>query len=155
MMFFFLMIRRPPRSTLFPYTTLFRSDGSSVVLGTALEALIPFAAGHELIRQRRRDLTLIAPISDMLFDQMIGAGIVARVVAAWVGNVSEGLGHNYRRACERGEPRGLEVVDHSNYTLGLAFFAAAHGTPYIPTRTMLGSGLVQTNRGLRVQPAGE
>src|SRR4051794_19389464 len=98
-------------------------DGTSVVMGAALESLIPFAAGHELIRQQRRDLTVIAPISDMLFDQLIGAGCVSRVVAAWVGNVSAGLGHNYRRAVEQGVPRRIEVVDHSNYTLGLALLA--------------------------------
>src|SRR5437660_321035 len=76
----------------------FVPDGASVCLNTAIEALIPFAAGHELIRQRRRELTLIGPISDMLFDQLVGAGCVRRIVAAWVGNVSAGLGHNYRRA---------------------------------------------------------
>ena len=54
----------------------FVPDGASICMGTALEALIPFAAGHELIRQRRRDLTLIGPISDILFDQLIGAGCV-------------------------------------------------------------------------------
>ena len=65
-------------------------DGASVCMGTGLEALIPFAAGHEMIRQGRRDLTLIGPISDILFDQLIGAGCVRRVIAAWVGNVSAG-----------------------------------------------------------------
>src|SRR5947208_10692408 len=84
-------------------------DGSSVVMGTALESLIPFAAGHELIRQRRMDLELIGPISDMLFDQLIGAGCVRRITAAWVGNVSAGLAHNYRRAVEQGIPRALEL----------------------------------------------
>src|SRR5215510_13988027 len=95
----------------------FIPDGASIALGLALEALIPFAAGHELIRQRRRDLTLIGPISDMLFDQLVGAGCVARIVAAWVGNVSAGLGHNYRRAVEKGIPASLAVLDHSNLTL--------------------------------------
>src|SRR6201996_243908 len=84
-------------------------DGSSVALGLALEPLIPFAAGHELIRQGRRDLTLVGPISDILFDQMIGAGCVSRVMAAWVGNVSAGVGYCYRRATERNIPRRLEV----------------------------------------------
>src|SRR3712207_6817069 len=105
-------------------------DGASGAIGCALEPLIPFAAGHEIIRQHRRDLTLIGPISDTLFDQLIGAGCVARVIAAWAGNVSAGLGHNYRRAVEQGVPRSLEVVDHSNYTLGLALLAGAHGVPY-------------------------
>src|SRR5215510_7635794 len=92
----------------------FVPDGASVAMGMALESLIPFAAGHELIRQGRRDLELIGPISDMLFDQLIGAGCVRRVTAAWVGNVSAGLGHNYRRAVEQGVPAPLEVQDHSN-----------------------------------------
>src|SRR3990172_9904403 len=76
----------------------FVPDGASVAMGLALESAIPFAAGHEIIRRQRRRLTLIGPISDMLFDQLIGAGCAARVVAAWVGNVSAGLGHNCRRA---------------------------------------------------------
>src|SRR5690242_1219373 len=111
----------------------------------ALESLIPFAAGHELIRQQRRDLELIAPISDMLFDQLIGAGCVRRVTAAWVGNVSAGLGHNYRRAVERGIPRPIELEEHSNFTVGLALQAAAMGVPYLPTRTLLGSDLALGN----------
>ena len=128
----------------------FVPDGATVAMGTALEPAIPFAAGHELIRQRRRDLTLVGPISDSLFDQLIGAGCVARVCAAWVGNVSEGLGHCYRRATERGEPRGIEVRDHSNFTISLALWAAAWASPYIPTRTLLGSDIVATNPDLEV-----
>src|SRR5439155_9793527 len=103
----------------------FVPDGAAVAMGTCLEPAIPFAAGHELIRQGRRDLTLIGPISDALFDQLIGAGCVARVRAAWVGSVSEGLGHCYRRATERGEPHPVEVFDHSNFSISLALWAAA------------------------------
>jgi glutaconate CoA-transferase subunit A len=131
----------------------FVPDGASVVMGAGLEALIPFAAGHELIRQGRSDLTLIGPISDILFDQLIGAGCVARVAAAWVGNVSAGLGHNYRRAMERGQPRGIEVHDHSNFSVALALLAGGLGAPYIPTRTLLGSDLLRTNPTLRVEPS--
>src|SRR6185312_5681188 len=83
-------------------------DGASIAIGLALEALIPHAAAHEIIRQRRRDLTLIGPISDILFDQLIGAGCVAKIQAAWVGNVSAGLAHCYRRALENGIPRRIE-----------------------------------------------
>jgi glutaconate CoA-transferase subunit A len=123
----------------------FVPDGASVAMGTALEALIPFAAGHELIRQGRRELELIGPISDMLFDQLIGAGCVRQVTAAWVGNVSAGLGHNYRRAVERGEPRALALEEHSNFSVGLGLLASALGVPYLPTRTLLGSDLVARN----------
>jgi len=123
----------------------FIPDGASVCMGTALEAAIPFAAGHELIRQRRRDLTLIGPISDMLFDQLVGAGCVRRIIAAWVGNVSAGLGHNYRRAVEKGVPAPVEVEDHSNLTLAFALQAGALGVPYLPTRSLLGSWLVESN----------
>ncbi|HEV2238856.1 MAG TPA: CoA-transferase, partial [Ktedonobacterales bacterium] len=128
-------------------------DGSAVALGCALEPLIPFAAGHELIRQRRRDLTVIGPISDILFDQLIGAGCVARVEAAWAGNVSEGLGHNYRRAAEHGIPRAITIADHSNFTIGLALLAGALGAPFIPTRSLLGSDIVRDHPSLRVAPS--
>src|SRR5687767_7822517 len=127
----------------------FVPDGASVVTGAALESLIPFAAGHELIRQGRRDLELIGPISDILFDQLIGAGCVRRVVAAWVGNVSAGLGHNYRRAVEHGIPRTIELEEHSNFSVGLALQAAATGVPYLPTRTLLGSDLAPRNPRIR------
>jgi glutaconate CoA-transferase subunit A len=128
--------------------TRFVPDGSTVGMGTSLEALIPFAAGHEMIRQQRRDLELVGPISDSLFDQLIGAGCVRRVTAAWVGNVSEGLGHCYRRACEQQMPRALEVRDHSNFSISLALWAAAWNVPSLPTRTLLGSDILRTNPGL-------
>jgi glutaconate CoA-transferase subunit A len=119
--------------------------GASICMGTALEALIPFAAGHEIMRQRRRDLTLIGPISDMLFDQLVGAGCVRRIVAAWVGNVSAGLGHNYRRAVEQGVPAPVEVEDHSNLTIAFGLQAGALGVPYIPARSLLGTDLLKSN----------
>ncbi len=124
-------------------------DGSSVAIGLALEPLIPFAAAHEIIRQQRRNLTLIGPISDILFDQMIGAGCVERVTAAWAGNVSEGLGHCYRRAAEKKLPRAITIEEHSNFTIGLALLAASLGSPYIPTRSTLGSDIPGHNTGLR------
>ena len=126
----------------------FVPDGATVAMGTALEPLIPFAAGHEMIRQGRRDLNLVGPISDALFDQLIGAGCAARVTAAWVGNVSEGLAHCYRRACEQGIPRAIEVHDHSNFSISLALWAAAWYVPSLPTRTLLGSDILRTNPGL-------
>lgn len=125
-------------------------DGSTVAMGTCLEPAIPFAAGHEIIRQQRRDLTLVGPISDALFDQLIGAGCVARICAAWVGNVSEGLGHCYRRAAEQGVPRPIEVRDHSNFSIALALWAAAWNSPYVPTVTLLGSDILRTNPDLEL-----
>lgn len=128
----------------------FVPDGASVCAGTALEAQIPFAAGHEIARQGRRELTVIGPISDVLFDMLIAAGCVTRVVAAWVGNVSAGLGHAYRRAVERGEPHPIEIEDHSNQTIALALLAGALGSPYIPTRSLLGTSLLDSNPRLRL-----
>jgi glutaconate CoA-transferase subunit A len=128
-------------------------NGASVALGCALEPLIPFAAGHELIRQRRRDLTLIGPISDILFDQLIGAGCVSRVIAAWVGNVSEGLGHCYRRAVEQGVPHGIVVEDHSNYSVSVALLAGALGVPYIPMLSLLGSDIVHDHPTIHPAPS--
>jgi glutaconate CoA-transferase, subunit A len=124
-------------------------DGAAVALGTALECLIPFAAAHELIRQRRRDLTLVGPISDVGFDQLVAAGCARRVVAAWVGNVQHGSGYGFRRAVEQGIPHRLEVEDHSNFTIALALEAAALGVPYLPTRTLLGSDVLARSPALR------
>lgn len=124
----------------------FVPDGSSVALGTAQETLIPFAAGRELMRQGKRDLTLIGPISDILFDQLIGAGCVRKIRAAWVGNVITGSGYNFRRAVEQG---ALEMEDHSNLTLAMALRAGAMGVPFMPARTALGSDLFRTNPNLK------
>ncbi|GAC1470682.1 MAG: CoA transferase subunit A [Chloroflexota bacterium] len=129
----------------------FVPDGSSVVMSTALEALIPFAAGHELIRQSRRNLTLIAPISDILFDQLIGAGCATRIQAAWVGNVSAGLGHNYRRASESNTPHGVATEDHSNFSISLALLAGAMGVPYLPTHSLLGTDILRKNTSFRLE----
>lgn len=125
-------------------------SGSSVLMGAAMEQMIPFAAGHELIRQGRKDLTLIGPISDILFDQLIGAGCVARVKAAWVGNVSAGVAYNFRRAVEQGAPRPIETIDYTNFTLALAVHAAALGVPFLPTRSTLGSDVQACNPHLVV-----
>src|SRR3972149_9065870 len=113
-------------------------NGMSIAMGCGLESLIPFAASHEIIRQRKTDLTLICPISDMQFDQLIGAGCVRKLIASWVGNVAAGLGHNYRRAAEAGIPRPIEIEEHSNFTIGLGLQAAASGLPFLPTKTVKG-----------------
>ena len=124
-------------------------SGSSVLMGAELEQMIPFSAGHEIIRQRRRDLTLVGPISDILFDQMIGAGCVSRVMAAWVGNASAGVGYCFRRAVERAIPNAIETVDYTNFTLAMALHAAALGVPFMPTYAALGSDLLKSNGNLR------
>lgn len=124
----------------------FVPDSCAVALGTAQETLIPFAAGHEIIRQQKHDLTLIGPISDILFDQMIGAGCVNRVRAAWVGNVITGSGYNFRRAVESGR---LTIEDHSILTLTTALIAGKMGIPFMPTLSALGSDIYQTNATLK------
>jgi glutaconate CoA-transferase subunit A len=114
-------------------------DGMSVLMGCGLESLIPFAAGYEIIRQKKKDLTLVAPISDIQFDQIIGAGCARKVIAAWVGNVAAGLGHNFRRVMEDGIPHRLVLEEHSNFTIGLGLKAAAMGLSFLPTETVMGS----------------
>lgn len=122
-------------------------DGASIAMGTSQETQIPFAAGHEIIRQNKRRLTLIGPISDILFDQMIGAGCVKRVRAGWVGNVITGSAYNFRRAVETGQ---IQCDDYSVFTLAMALKAGALGIPFIPTKSALGSDLYQTNPGLKL-----
>lgn len=115
-------------------------SGDSVALGLALEHAIPFGAGHELVRQGVSNLTLVGPISDILFDQLIGAELVESVRAAWVGNVSAGTGYCFRRAVENGD---IETENHSNFSIALALEAAAMGVPYLPTRSLLGSDVLE------------
>ena len=129
------------------------ADGARVALGCALEPAIPFAVAYELVRQKRRHLRLVGPISDIAFDLLIGSGCVAEVDAAWIGNVSAGLAHCYRRAMEEGIPRRIVVRDHSNFSIGLALLAGALGSPYIPTRTLLGSDLARANGSFLEQPS--
>lgn len=119
--------------------------GASIALGLGLEGFVPFAAVHEIMRQNIGRLTLIGPISNIPFDQLAGAGLVERVIAAWVGNVSTGLGHCYRRAVEKGFPRPLEVINHSNFSVGLALEAGARGLPMAVSQSPLGSDIVRDN----------
>src|SRR5438477_6409849 len=125
------------------------SDGSSVALGLQMEQMIPFAAGHEIIRQKKRGLRLIGPISDILFDQLIGAGCVKDVVAAWVGNVMMGSAYNFRRATEEENPgtpgEKLKVFNMSNLSVSLALQAGAMGVPFLPTRSAMGSDVPKGN----------
>lgn len=151
----------PARDKVMPLAEAVRTfvkPGARIALGTCLEQMIPFAATHEIIRQGRAgtagesiaDLDLVGPVSDICFDQLIGAGLARRVTAAWVGNVMMGSAYSYRRAAERGEPRPIEIVEFSNFTLALALHAAAIGAPFIPTPSALGSDILGRNPHLQV-----
>jgi glutaconate CoA-transferase subunit A len=120
----------------------FVPDGASVAIGLQMEQMIPFAAGHEIIRQQKRGLTLIGPISDILFDQLIGAGCVEKIIAAWVGNVMMGSAYNFRRAAEQD---AVKVFNMSNFAVALALQAGAMGVPFLPTKTALGSDTAKGN----------
>ena len=120
----------------------FVPDGASVALGLQMEQMIPFAAGHEIIRQEKRGLTLIGPISDILFDQIIAAGCVDKIIAAWVGNVMMGSAYNFRRAVEQD---ATKIVNMTNFTVALALQAGAMGVPFLPTRSVLGSDVAKDN----------
>jgi glutaconate CoA-transferase subunit A len=120
----------------------FVPNGTSVALGLQMEQMIPFAAGHEIIRQKKRRLTLIGPISDILFDQLIGAGCVEQVIAAWVGNVMMGSAYNFRRALEQD---GMKAFNMTNFTVALALQAGAMGVPFLPTKSALGSDVTKAN----------
>src|SRR5262249_15475051 len=102
-----------------------------------------FSAAHEIIRQKKRDLRLIGPISDILFDQLVGAGCVKDIVAAWVGNVMMGSAYNFRRAVENEE---IRVFNMTNFSIALGLQAGAMGVPFLPTRTAIGSDVPKGNR---------
>ena len=107
--------------------------------------LIPFAAGHEVIRQGLTDLTLIRMTPDLLYDQMIGAGCARKLVFSWGGNPGVGSLHRLRDAVEHGWPRPLEIEEHSHAAMANAYAAGAAGMPSAFFRGYLGSELPNVN----------
>lgn len=104
-------------------------DGDSVA-AEGFSHLIPFAAGHEIIRQRRRDLALIRLTPDIIYDQMIGAGCARKLIFSWAGNPGIGLSPRFRDAVENGWPHPLEIEEHSHAGLTAAIMAGAAGMPF-------------------------
>jgi glutaconate CoA-transferase, subunit A len=107
----------------------FVHDGDSVA-AEGFSHLIPFAAGHEIIRQRLRDLTLIRLTPDLIYDQMIGAGCARKMIFSWAGNPGVGLSPRFRDATENGWPHNIEIEEHSHAGLTAALTAAAAGLPF-------------------------
>jgi glutaconate CoA-transferase subunit A len=116
-------------------------DGDSVAL-EGFTHLIPFAAAHELIRQRRRDLTLIRLTPDLVCDQLIGAGCVRKLVFSWGGNPGVGSLHRFRDAVEHGHPLPLEIDEHSHAGMANRYVAGASGLPFGVLRGYSGTDLV-------------
>ena len=126
----------------------FVHDGDSIAL-EGFTHLIPFAAGHEIIRQNRRDLTLIRMTPDILYDQMIGMGLVRKLVFSWGGNPGVGSLHRLRDAIERGWPRPLEIDEHSHAGMANAYAAGASGLPCAIFRGYLGTDLPKVNPNIK------
>jgi len=126
----------------------FVHDGDSVVM-EGFTHLIPFAAGHELIRQRRHSLTLVRLTPDLIFDQMIAAGCARKLVFSWAGNPGVGSLYAFRRAVEQGIPAPLELEEYSHFGLTLRLQAGAAGVPFLPTRNFAGSDLPRVNPNIR------
>jgi glutaconate CoA-transferase, subunit A len=114
-------------------------DGDTVAL-EGFSHLVPFAAGQEIIRQQRRDLTLVRLTADLIFDQMIGMGCARKLVFSWAGNPGLGLLHRFRDAVEKGWPRPLDLEEYTHAELAIAFAAGASRLPFgilTPTATDL------------------
>lgn len=123
-------------------------DGVSVAI-EGFTAFICFAAAHEIIRQRRRDLTLIRMTPDLVYDQMIAAGVAARLVFSYLGNPGVGSLHCIRRAVERGIPRPLEIEEYSHYGMVARYLAGAQKLPFYPVRSYTGSEIPDANPRIR------
>lgn len=119
-------------------------DGSTVAL-EGFTHLIPFAAGHEMIRQRRRDLTLIRMTPDLIYDQMIGMGCASRLIFSWGGNPGVGSLHRFRDAIQSGWPSRLEIEEHSHADMAARYQAGASGLPFAVIRGYVGSDLPKHN----------
>jgi glutaconate CoA-transferase, subunit A len=107
--------------------------------------LIPYAAGHEIIRQKRKNLTLIRMTPDILYDQMIGMGCAERLVFSWGGNPGVGSLHRMRDAVEQGWPRTLALTEHSHAAMANAYDAGAANLPFAMLRGYIGADLPKVN----------
>jgi glutaconate CoA-transferase, subunit A len=114
--------------------------------------LIPFAAGHEIIRQGLTDLTLIRMTPDLVYDQLIGCGCARKLVFSWGGNPGVGSLHRLRDAVEKGWPRPLEIEEHSHSAMAHAYAAGAAGMPSAFFRGYRGSDLAAVNPHIRFVP---
>jgi glutaconate CoA-transferase, subunit A len=123
-------------------------DGDCVAL-EGFTHLIPFAAGHELIRQGRRDLHLVRMTPDLIYDQLIGAGAARALTFAWGGNPGVGSAHRLRDAIEQAWPRALAVHEHSHAGLAAAYTAGASGLPFGILRGYRGTDLPSVNPEIR------
>jgi glutaconate CoA-transferase, subunit A len=124
------------------------ADGVAAVVGdgdtVAMEGfthLIPFAAGHEVLRQGRRELTLVRMTPDVIYDQLIGAGCARRLVFSWGGNPGVGSLHRFRDAVQNGWPVPLEVEEHSHAGMANRYVAGASGLPFAVLRGYVGTDL--------------
>lgn len=115
-------------------------DGDTVAM-EGFTHLIPFAAGHEIIRQGRRDLTLVRMTPDLLYDQLIGAGCAAKLVFSWGGNPGVGSLHRMRDALATGWPVPLEIEEHSHAGMANRYVAGASGLPFAVLRGYAGTDL--------------
>jgi glutaconate CoA-transferase subunit A len=116
-------------------------DGDTVAL-EGFTHLIPFGAGHEIIRQGRKDLTLVRMTPDVVYDQMIGAGCASKLIFSWGGNPGVGSLHRFRDAVENGWPVPLEIEEHSHAGMANRYVAGASGMPFAVLRGYAGTDLV-------------
>jgi len=115
-------------------------DGDAVAM-EGFTHLIPFAAGHEVIRQGRRDLTLIRMTPDVIYDQLIGAGCASKLIFSWGGNPGVGSLHRFRDAVENAWPVPLQLEEHSHAGMANRYVAGAAGVPFAVLRGYRGTGL--------------
>ncbi|MGZ6366145.1 MAG: CoA transferase subunit A [Ktedonobacteraceae bacterium] len=124
------------------------NNGATVAM-EGFTHLIPFSAGHEIIRQQKRDLCLIRMTPDLIYDQLIGMGCARKLVFSWGGNPGVGMLHRLRDAVENGWPNLLELEEHSHAAMANAYAAGAAGLPCALFRGYQGSDLVDVNSNIK------
>lgn len=126
----------------------FVPDGACIAL-EGFTHLIPFAAGHEIIRQSRRRLHLVRMTPDIVYDQMIGMGCASRLTFSWGGNPGVGSLHRLRDAVEKGWPAPLELDEHTHAGMAAAYSAGAARLPFGVLRGYIGTDLADVNPRIR------
>jgi glutaconate CoA-transferase subunit A len=126
----------------------FVHDGDTVMI-EGFTHLICFAAGHEIIRQRKKDLVACRLTPDLIYDQMIAAGCVRKLVFSWAGNPGVGPLNALRRAVENGKPHPIELEEYSHFGMAMRIYAGSAKLPFMPLRSYRGSDLPKVNPNIR------
>jgi glutaconate CoA-transferase subunit A len=124
-------------------------DDNDVVFLGGFGHLYPYSLAHEVIRQGKKELTLCKHSPEIVGEQMIGTGLIKKIIFSWFGNPGVGSARCFRRAVEKGIPRSIEVEEYTHFSLNIMIKAGAQGLPFLPSKALFGTNIVDYNKNIK------